>query len=66
MNRFLTGVELAEAAALYADGWPLRDLGSRFGCSPGFIRKCLAGAGVVIRPRGARPAADRTEGDSNA
>lgn len=41
--------QLAEAIRLYSEGWPLRKLGPRLGCSPDAVRLGLIRAGVTLR-----------------
>jgi hypothetical protein len=68
----MTDDDLPAAAELYCRGATLAQLGERFGVSANAVRRALASAGVVIRPRGgcsrevSRPASDPVRADVNS
>lgn len=45
----LTSAQVQEAARLYADGWSLRRLGERYGCTDDTVRRALRRVGVAMR-----------------
>jgi hypothetical protein len=50
-QRGLSPTQLAEAVALYDEGWSLARLGERYGVNAETVRASLKRSGVTIRPR---------------
>ncbi|MDN3352449.1 helix-turn-helix domain-containing protein [Actinomadura sp. DC4] len=50
----VTFVYADDVVRLYDQGWSIRRVAGKFGCSYGFVRRLLLARGVRLRARGGR------------